>query len=297
MTTPAAGVTVTEFTDPLCPWAWGSEPTLRLLRRALGRQVAWRRVFGILFDEDDDPAPDAEAETRWYEGFVEEVCGHTGAPRAARLERVALSSWPSSLAAKAAQEQGERIAERVLRRLRESMFLLGAPADTEARVLDVLTGVPGLRTDRLCDDMRAPATLYAVRQDHAEARSPARELLTLDAPGPHPGRAKPVGDHHRYALPTVRIAGPEGTSYVPGWRPYADYLAAVRKVAPGVVPRDGLPTPEEALERYRTLTAVEVACLTGAQEPPTGAVRVESANCPVWLHPDEARGHPAARPR
>ncbi len=68
---------VTEFTDPVCPWAWGSEPAFRLLRHTLGERAAWRRVFGILFDEDDDPPPDAEAERRWYEGFVTDVAAHT----------------------------------------------------------------------------------------------------------------------------------------------------------------------------------------------------------------------------
>ncbi len=291
----ATGATVTEFTDPLCPWAWGSEPKLRALRRALGHQVVWLRVFGILFDEDDDPAPDPVAETRWYEGFVAEVCGHTGAPRAHRLERVALSSWPASLAAKAAERQGDLVAERVLRRLRESMFLLGEPADTEARALAAAAGVPGLDADRLRADLRAPATREAVRRDWAETRRPAARLLSLDGPGPHPGRAKSVGDHRRYALPTVRMTGPGGTVYVPGWRPYAEYLAALRTVAPAVVPDTGLLTPAEALERFRGLTAVEVRRLTGTDAAPPGAVRVETANCPVWFGSEEARAHPALR--
>jgi protein-disulfide isomerase-like protein with CxxC motif len=57
---------VVEYTDPLCPWAWGSEPTFRRMREVLGPEVRWRRVFGILFDTDDDPPPDPDAETAWY---------------------------------------------------------------------------------------------------------------------------------------------------------------------------------------------------------------------------------------
>jgi protein-disulfide isomerase-like protein with CxxC motif len=63
-------VQVTEFTDPACPWAWGSEPVFRLLRHGLASHLRWRRVFGILFDEDDDPAPDPDAEARWYEPSI-----------------------------------------------------------------------------------------------------------------------------------------------------------------------------------------------------------------------------------
>jgi len=51
-------VQVTEFTGAACPWVWGSDPVFRLLRHGLRGQVRWRRVFGILFDEDDDAAPD-----------------------------------------------------------------------------------------------------------------------------------------------------------------------------------------------------------------------------------------------
>ncbi|MFE9429029.1 DsbA family protein [Kitasatospora sp. NPDC006697] len=57
-----------EYTDPLCPWAWGSEPKLCLLQRALASSpaaVRHRRVFGVLFDEGGDPAPDPAAETAW----------------------------------------------------------------------------------------------------------------------------------------------------------------------------------------------------------------------------------------
>ncbi|WP_406409254.1 hypothetical protein [Streptomyces sp. NBC_01643] len=105
-TDPATHVAVTEFTDSACPWAWGSEPAFRLLKHSLGPRVRWRRVFGILFDEDDDPAPDPDAEARWYERFIADVAVHTRAPYARRLRRLTRTSWPASLAAKASAEQG-----------------------------------------------------------------------------------------------------------------------------------------------------------------------------------------------
>ncbi|MEU4659314.1 hypothetical protein AB0G32_36180, partial [Streptomyces sp. NPDC023723] len=142
-------VEVVEYTDPLCPWAWGAEPVFRRLRTALAGRVRWRRAYCLLFDHDDDPAPDAAAETAWYARYVTEVCGHTGAPRAARLSRVAASSWPASLVARAADRQGAVVADRVLRRLRESVFVLGEPADTPGLALAAVRGVPGLDLARL----------------------------------------------------------------------------------------------------------------------------------------------------
>ncbi|MEU3463610.1 DsbA family protein [Streptomyces sp. NPDC006733] len=298
--TPRAGGTleIVEFTDPACPWAWGSEPTFRRLRHALrGAEAAgdasWRRVCGILFDEDDDPAPDPAAEARWYEEFVAGIARHTAAPFAHRLERVAVSSWPASLAAKAAEAQGAPVAERVLRRLRESTFVVGTPADSERGVCEAVAGVPALDRERLVRDMRDAATVRAVRRDWRETRTPARCVLDADGPGPHGGRAKLVNGRHRYALPTLRLTGPGGTVHVPGWRPYEEYADAVLRAAPGVRLAPGLLAADAALERYRTLTDVELGLLTGAREAPAHAVRIATGNGPLWLHPDEARTHPA----
>ncbi|MCZ4123339.1 DsbA family protein [Streptomyces sp. H39-S7] len=289
---------IVEFTDPACPWAWGSEPTFRKLRHALrgaeqAGDVSWRRVCGILFDEDDDPAPDPAAEALWYQEFVAGIAEHTAAPFAHRLERVAVSSWPASLAAKAAEAQGALVAERVLRRLRESTFVVGTPADSERGVRDTVSGVPGLDREQLVRDLRDPATERAVRRDWRETRTPARCVLEADGPGPHGGRAKFVNGRHRYALPTLRLTGPGGTVHVPGWRPYEEYAEAVLRAAPGVSPSSDLLPADEALERYRTLTGVELRLLTGGQEAPGDAVRIETGNGPLWLHPDEARTHPA----
>ncbi|MDX3850078.1 DsbA family protein [Streptomyces sp. AK02-01A] len=281
-------LSVTEFTDPACPWAWGSEPSFRLLRHTLGPSARWRRVFGILFDEDDDPAPDPDAEARWYEQFIREVTAHTKAPYARRLRWLTRSSWPASLAAKAAQSQGPEIAEQVLRRLRESTFVLGTPADTADGVLAAVRGVPGLDTGRLLSELAAPATREAVRADWAETRRPVAAVLDLDEPGPHPGRAKEVGDCRRYALPTLLFDGPGGRVCVPGWRSVETCLDAARTAAGGPLPLTSVRlSATAALERWRSLTGPELALLTEERKPPSEAVRTDTGNGPLWRHPDE----------
>jgi predicted DsbA family dithiol-disulfide isomerase len=235
---PGPLVRITEYTDPACPWAWGSEPKFRRLRAALGPHAAWRRVFGILFDEGEEPAPDPAAEAAWYLAELVEISSHTGAPYPAQLARVAASSWPMALAAKAAEDQGPVIAEVVLERLRETTFLDGAPADTPQRVLAALAGVPGLDLDLLARTAAGSAAREAVRRDWAETRSPCAFVLGLDEPGRHPGRAKPLGeresDGYRYALPTLVFEGEAGRAVVPGWRDPSEYLAAAGRVAPGL---------------------------------------------------------------
>jgi len=292
-----APVEVVEYTDPMCPWAWGSEPVFRRLRAALGDRVGWRRVYGILFDHDDDPAPDAAAETAWYARHVEDISGHTHAPRPFRLSRVAASSWPSSLLAKSAEAQGTSVADRVLRRLRESVFVLGEPADTPARALAAVRGVPGLDLERLAAGAASAAVAEAVRRDRAETRRPVPDVLSPRGDSPHPGAARQTPDGgRRYALPTLLLRSPAGVRAVPGWRPYEEYAAAFEALAPGLLADPSAPGPAAALARYRSLTDPERAVPTAGPWAPAHAVRVETAGGPLWLHPDEASVHPAAGP-
>ncbi|MFC9430884.1 DsbA family protein [Streptomyces sp. NPDC056987] len=287
-------VEVVEYTDPLCPWSWGAEPVFRRLRAALAGRARWRRVYCVLFDHDDDPAPDPAAETAWYARYIEDISAHTHAPRAARLSRVAASSWPSSRVAKAAERQGAEAGARVLRRLRETVFVLGEPADTLALALAAVRGVPGLDGERLAADAASDAVLEEVRADRAEARRPVREVLSVRGGSPHPGTAKETLDGgFRYALPTLLVRTAAGHRAVPGWRTYEEYASAVEELCPGL-PRAPVTLPAaEALARYRSLTDPERGLLTHGPWPVAGAVRVATGNGPLWLHADEAAAHPA----
>jgi predicted DsbA family dithiol-disulfide isomerase len=241
-----ATLTVTEYTDPACPWAWGSEAKFRELRELLaaaGDGVLWRRVYGILFDEGEQPAPDPAAEAAWYLEELREISGHTGAPCPARLDRVAATSWPMALAAKAAELQGPRAAEAVLHRLRTTTFVDGRPADTPERVGAALRELPasaraGLDLDRLARDAASPEIRAAVRRDHAETRSPCPEVFAIEEQSRHPGRAKPLGespaDGYRYALPTLVFEGAGGRAVAAGWRSPREYLDALRRAAPSL---------------------------------------------------------------
>ncbi|MEU0760910.1 DsbA family protein [Streptomyces microflavus] len=287
---------VVEYTDPLCPWAWGSEPVFRRLRAALADRVRWRRAYAVLFDDDDDPPPDAAAETAWYASHLADIGVHTLAPRAHRLSRVAASSWPSSRLARAAELQGPEIADRVLRRLRESVFVLGEPADTEALALRAVRGVPGLDPGRLERDAASAGVREGVRADRAEARRPVPEVLSVREESPHPGTAKETpGGEVRYALPTLLFRTRSGYRVVPGWRPYEAYAAAVEELRPGLLQEAPPLAPAPALDHYRSLTGPERLVLTEGAWPPPHAVRVDTAQGPVWLHPDDAQHHPAAR--
>jgi predicted DsbA family dithiol-disulfide isomerase len=288
-------VEVTEYTDPGCVWSWSSEPKLRWLRHRYGGALRWRRVFGIQLDAlaERFPGADPVGSAEEFRGVWLEVSGHTGAPVTERLEWMHGSTRPAALAAKAAELQGDAVAEPVLRRLREAVFVVGRPADTPARIAAAVYGVPGLDIDRLIDDAASDAVEIAIGSDWEETRRPRQQVIGLDAPPPAPGGAVPDGDRLRYGFPTLIVRGPAGERVVPGWRDPAVYVEAVEAVAPALI---GLGAPPlsaaDALARYRSLDRRDLELLTGSAEPPADAIRVDTATEPLWLHPDEiaARG-------
>lgn len=286
-------VDVVEFTDPVSPWAWGSEPHLRWARRHYGPTLSWRRAFGVAVDRLGDAHPGRDP-VRDSEAFRAEwlaVARHTGAPVAVALERMSRTTRLAAQAARAAERQvapaRPDVADRTLRRLREAALVHGRPIDTRERLLDALAGVPGLDLGELLADLETSSVVESVQADRDESRRPHPAVLGRRGPGPYPGAAEPDGLHLRYAFPTLLLHGPEGDAVVAGWSGPDALAAAIEGV--GAPPADLTATldPDEALARYGTLTREDLRLSTGGREP-RDAVRIETATTPLWVHPDEA---------
>ena len=52
---------VVEYTDPICSWAWGTEPKLRLLQWRHGHRMTWRTVMGGLVGDASNGRSDWDA--------------------------------------------------------------------------------------------------------------------------------------------------------------------------------------------------------------------------------------------
>lgn len=286
-----SAVEVTEYTDPGCSWAWGSEPTLRLLRSRYGDRLSWRRVMGGLFGDmrNHNPAFDAEALAPHFARYWQVVGEKTGMPYPSPLHWVYWSTEPPCRAVKAAERQGADAADETLRRLREATFVFGSPPDTTSRILDGLRGARRVDLDRLADDLDDPGVEEAFRADWEETRDPNEYVRNLDEDGDGDGSAKHTEGHWRYAFPTVILRGPEGERTVAGWEPYEVYANALEEVAPGLTadPRPD-PSPQDALEESGSLTVPELERLCGGAPPPPDAVEFETGGGTVWLLPEIA---------
>ena len=91
-----------------------------------------------------------------------------------KLERPAGTSRVAARAVKAAELQGRDAGRRALRRLRESLFVFGRPADDEAAIVVALTDVAGLDVDALRADLDAPAVHAAAQADWEETATRCR---------------------------------------------------------------------------------------------------------------------------
>jgi predicted DsbA family dithiol-disulfide isomerase len=268
-------IDVVEFTDPGCSWAWGTEPKLRLLRWRFGERLQWRRVLGGLigdmnnYVENFDPVRNARRQS----GYWRSVYEHTGMTYPANLEWMYTSTEPPGRAVKAAELQSDVAGASVLRRLRESIFVLGRPADTNERILEAVRGVEGLDEDRFAADLRTEVVEKAFREDWEETRRPNEYVMTLEGETPGIGRAKNTEGHWRFVFPTLIFRGPGGEATVPGWCAYERYEEAMETVAPGSTakPRPDL-SAAEVFSTWPTASQKELEVLSGTSKPPDGVV-------------------------
>lgn len=280
-------VEVVEYTDPWCSVAWGTEPVLRLLRWRFGDRLRWRRVMGDLVEDrriarpDFDPGRAAPKLSEYWRGAYE----HTGMSYPARLRWAPMASDVPGLAVKGAERQGDDVAGRLLRALRESCFVYSAPADDLERIAAVARTVEGLDIDRLLADHDTPDIAAAFAADRAETRDPNEYVRTLDETHWAKGNAKPDGDGWRYVFPTLLFRGLGGEHTVPGWQPWERYVDAMEAAVPGST--SGArpdPTPEEAFAEWPLLTERELTVLCGDDAVvPDDATPYDWGDGTAWL--------------
>ncbi len=228
------------FTDPICSSCWGIEPQLRKLKLEYGHNIEMDyRMGGLLPDwsyNSGGISQPSDVASHWDEVSLRYDMPIDGD---LWLEDPLDSSYPPSVAFKAAQMQDQKKAVQFLRGLRELVFL-GKRNITRWENLALAANNAGLDVERLKDDFEGGA------------RALFDEDLAL-------GREWGVR-----GFPTLFFTDQEGkTEKVYGTRPYPFFETALLTLFPEAKKQHYNKTWEALFGAYSSLTAREFSELSG----------------------------------
>ncbi len=233
-------VKVVYFTDPICSSCWGIEPQLRRLKLEYGSHVDIEyRMGGLLQDwnySSGGISKPSDVAHHW-----DEVSAHYDMPIDGDvwLEDPLHSSYPPSIAFKAAQLQGNDKAVQFLRVIREMLFIEKKNI-TRWEHLQVAGEKVGLNVDQLKKDFEG------------SAKSMFEEDLKL---------AREFGVR---GFPTMFFVDDSGSrEIVYGSKPYAYYEMAVLKLNAVAKKSEYKKDWEILFSKYDSMTAKEFSELSG----------------------------------
>jgi len=233
-------VKVIYFTDPICSSCWGIEPQLRKLKLEYGNSIEFEyRMGGLLPDwsyNSGGISKPSDVAHHWDEVSIYYDMPIDGD---VWLEDPLSSSYPPSIAFKAAQIQDNEKAILFLREMREMVFLQKKNI-TKWEHLAIAAQQAGLNIEQLKTDFEGKAkTLF-------------EDDLKL---------AKQFGVR---GFPTLFFTDNSGNKEVVyGSKPYASYETAVLKLNPSTPKNDYGKNWEILFSKYHSLTAKEFSELSG----------------------------------
>lgn len=233
-------VKVIYYTDPICSSCWGIEPQLRKLKLEYGNSIEIEyRMGGLLPDwsyNSGGISKPSDVSHHW-----DEVSAYYDMPIDGDvwLEDPLNSSYPPSIAFKAAQLQSEEKAILFLREIREMVFLQKKNI-AKWEHLEAAAKIVGLN----------------VAQFKTDFEGKAKELFQEDLK-----LGKELGVR---GFPTMFFVDETGNKeFVYGTKPYAFYEMAILKLAPSSSKAEFSKTWETLFAKYSSLTAKEFAELSG----------------------------------
>jgi len=238
---PLAGkpIKIVYFTDPICSSCWGIEPQLRKLKLEYGHvfEIEYR-MGGLLKDWSYDSG--GISEPKDVARHWDEVSLHYDMPIDGDiwLEDPMSSSYPPSIAFKAAQMQDAEKAAVFLRKMRERLFLQKKNIE-KWEVLAIAAQESGLDVEKLKTDSDGPAEKLF------------KEDLEL------------AGSMGVRGFPSIFISDGRETEFVYGSKPYIVYEGAMLKLLSGAEKRPYATDWEILFREYPTLTAKEFSVLSG----------------------------------
>jgi putative protein-disulfide isomerase len=263
-------VKVIYYTDPICSSCWGIEPQLRKLKLEYGNTIEVEyRMGGLLPDwsyNSGGISKPSDVAHHW-----DEVSTHYDMPIDGDvwLEDPLSSSYPPSIAFKAAQMQDKGKAVRFLREMRELLFLQKKNV-TKWEYISLAAQKAGLNVAQLKKDYEGDA----------------KKLFTDDLE-----LAKKLGVR---GFPTMFFVDSLGNQErVYGSKPYAVFENAVTKLQPSASKYKYETDWKSLFAKYSSLTSREYAELSGTPRTEADAFlqklheagsldKLETKNGPLW---------------
>lgn len=253
-----AAVTITEYTDPGCPFAFSAEPVRWRLSWLYGDHLEWQLRLVVLAETPEEYTSKGFTVEMMAKG-TEQLAREHGMPMSTAVRPRMAATAPACLAVVAARLHAPAHEWPLLRRLRVRMFE-GCALDEAETIADAAVDV-GLDPSALAAWCEDDAVLAELNADKAAARNPTPAALAQAHK-----LAKWEGGM-RYTCPSYEIVGPAGTVSVPGFQPWAAYEVALANVAPELERRDPPADVSELLRWAGTpLATKEVAVVLGTDD-------------------------------
>lgn len=239
--TAAKPITVLYFTDPICSSCWGAEPQLRRLKAEYGDVLDIQYHLGGLLPSWEVYNSGGISKPSDVAGHWDEVSPHYRMPIIGDvwLEDPLSSSYPPSVAYKAAELQDPAKARSFLRRLRE-LVLVEKQNITRWPVIAAAATATGLDTARL----------------HADFNGAAQALFQADLT-----LARSLGVR---GFPTFIFSNADGErQLLYGARPYTQFETIVRGLLPDAAPSVRPTTLDGLFRLHPSWCAEEAAVMLG----------------------------------
>lgn len=241
-------VKILYYTDPICSACWALEPLLRKFSEQYGQYFTLSHRMGGLLDNWDryGAAGGGIRSPKDVAPHWEEMSRYSRMPMSGDvwLEDPLTSSYPPSIAFKAAQRQGEAAAEQFLRKIREIVFLENKNIAKE-EVLVSAAEQCGLDEEQLIKDIRDKTTANQFYEEMEEGRR--------------------LGVR---AFPTLIFTDDKGNGLpIVGIRPYETYVKALEQISNQKVAAQPIAmNVEQALDKYKFLATEEIRVLLDLTE-------------------------------
>src|SRR4051812_35949275 len=257
----APALTIREFTDPACPFAFSAEPARLRLTWLYGDQIEWRPRMVVLSESPDDYIAKGftpEIQT----AALDMIQRRYGMPIDSRRRPRMMATVHACRAGVAARMHGEPGQGRAAPRRARGHAMAGALIDEPAVIARAAreAGIEPMMVFRAAAN--DPSVEAALRDDMAAARAPSAASLALDHKLAADGE---LG--FRYTCPSYEIERTGGNwprFDVPGFQPVEVYEAGIANLAPELDRRPAPESVEEVLEwAGEPLAAAEVAAICG----------------------------------